>query len=572
MCGIFAVFLNKKYTGISKFNSTNRKLREVCYRQSSKQRHRGPDHTGIVEVKEDGVCIVQERLAVLCPDTGDQPLKSNDEQIILSANGEIYNYIELSSMISKQQHKHYVPKSDCEVIIPLYEHFGEDLVHHITGMYTFVLYDRRNKNVLIARDHIGIIPLYYGRDDAGNLWIASEMKCLVDVCTSVEIFPPGSYMFGDPMTEIKPKVYYNPQWIKEVPTKLVDLPKLRESLIAAVRSHLQCDVEFGALLSGGVDSSLIASIATKIMRENKPNFRLKTFSVGLENAPDFKYSQMVANHINSDHTEVHFTVEEGLDCIRDIIYHLESYDITTIRASIPMYILSRHIKSKGLKMILSGEGADEIFGGYLYFYNAPSKEEFHKELVSRVLCLSLSDCLRANKSTMSWGLELRVPFLDKAFINHSMSIRPEDKMPGQKYLNGIDIDSHLINTKLDGQRIEKHILRKCFTTDDYDYLPTDVLWRQKEQFSDGVGYSWIDTLRSYAASQVNNDEYYKRNELYPINTPATKEAFYYRKIFNELYPSESYAKTVMKWIPRLDWGCSEDPSGRAQAVHTAAYQ
>jgi asparagine synthase (glutamine-hydrolysing) len=344
--------------------------------------------------------------------------------------------------------------------------------------------------------------------------------------------------------------YYQEDWITKVPQRSVDLELFRDSLESAVRSHLQCEVKFGALLSGGVDSSLIASIATRIMREKDPNFKLHTYSVGLKGAPDFKYSQMVADYIDSDHHEITFTVEDGVDCIRDIIYHLESYDVTTIRASIPMFLLTRYIKSCGLKMVLSGEGADEILGGYLYFHSAPSAEEFHRETVSRVMNLWSSDCLRANKSTLAWGVELRVPFLDTNFVNYAMSVRPEDRM-----------------ISADKKGIEKFILRAAFAD---NYLPDEVLWRQKEQFSDGVGYNWIDTIRSHAASHVTDEQFADAKRLFAFNTPLSKEGFFYRQVFEEIFPNESCAKTVKQWIPRLDWGCPSDPSGRAQKVHVAS--
>lgn len=543
-----------------KFGKRVRSIREMAYKQSKKQRHRGPDHTGVVAIPEHGVIFVQERLAVLLPETGDQPLKSSDESIILAANGEIYNYLELSAKIAKLNGK-YKPRSDCDVLISLYEQFGSELVQHISGMYSFALYDKNEKRLLVGRDPIGIIPLYRGLDDMGNLWFASEVKCLVGVCDIVEDFEPGTVLTVQNGQVIQTK-YYQPAWISEIPTSKADLTLLRQQMVNAVRSHLQSDADFGALLSGGVDSSLIASIATQILRERDPNYRLKTYSVGLENAPDFKYSRMVADYIDSDHREIIFRIEDGIDCIRDTIYHTESYDITTIRCSIPMILMTRFIKSEGLKMILSGEGADEIFGGYLYFHQAPNAREFHQELVKRVLSLHKSDCLRANKATMSYGLELRVPFLDTGFLNHAMSIRPEDKMPGVKNQFGQE-NGHRV------ARIEKHILRAAFAK---NYLPDEVLWRQKEQFSDGVGYSWIDTIRSYAESQIDDTEFQRAHEIYPINTPATKEAFYYRALYEEMFPGESYAKTVTKWVPRLDWGCSQDPSGRAQVIHTDAYK
>ncbi|XP_055326649.1 probable asparagine synthetase [glutamine-hydrolyzing] [Sitodiplosis mosellana] len=561
MCGILIVISPVGEIKISpKFGKRIRSIREMAYKQSKKQRHRGPDHTGVVAIPEDDVIFVQERLAVLLPETGDQPLKSQDGSIILAANGEIYNYLELSAEIAKQMGK-YEPRSDCDVIIAMYEQFGSELVQHITGMFSFALYDKNAKRLLVSRDPIGIIPLYKGVDDMGNLWFSSEMKCLADICDTVEDFEPGTLLTVEKGTVTQTK-YYQPTWISEIPTSKADLTLLQQKLVSAVRSHLQSDAPFGSLLSGGVDSSLIASIATQILRERDPNYRLKTYSVGLENAPDFKYSRIVADYINSDHREIIFKIEDGIDCIRETIYHTESYDITTVRCSIPMILMARFIKSEGLKMILSGEGADEIFGGYLYFHQAPNAQEFHHELVNRVLSLHKFDCLRANKATMSYGLELRVPFLDTGFLDHAMNIRPEDKMGGVKNQFAQENGRRVA-------RIEKHILRAAFAN---DFLPDQVLWRQKEQFSDGVGYSWIDSIRSYAENSVDDAEFARAQEIYPINTPATKEAFYYRALFEEIFPGKSFAQTVTKWVPRLDWGCSQDPSGRAQTAHTAAYK
>lgn len=561
MCGILVVLALSGEIKISKrFSKRIHTIREAAYKQSSKQRHRGPDHTGVVDIKDDGVVMVQERLAILYPETGDQPLKSQNGTIVMAANGEIYNYLELAAEIAKENGK-YTPRSDCDLIIAMYEKYGGDLVRHITGMYAFALYDKVTRTLLVGRDPIGIIPLYQGTDDEGNVWFASEVKCLVGICDTVEDFEPGT-MLTVKEGKVRQTQYYQPKWITEIPTSKADLTLLRQQLVNAVRSHLQSDAEFGSLLSGGVDSSLIASIATKILRERDPNYRLKTYSVGLENAPDFKYSRMVAQHINSDHREVIFKIDDALDYIRETIYHTESYDISTIRCSIPMLLMARFIKSEGLKMILSGEGADEIFGGYLYFHQAPNREEFHHELVSRVLNLHKFDCLRANKATMSYGLELRVPFLDTEFMNHSMSIRPEDKMTGTKNTFNQE-NGHRV------ARIEKHILRAAFAN---DYLPNEVLWRQKEQFSDGVGYEWIDSIRSYAESQIDDDEFSQAAKLYPFNTPQTKEAFYYRAVYEEMFPGDSYARTVTRWVPRLDWGCNQDPSGRAQTVHSAPYK
>lgn len=478
MCGILAVF-SKSTTGeiriSKKFGKRLKTLRELAYRQSSCQRHRGPDHTGVVDWPDHGVVFVQERLRILGVEFGDQPFVSDDGNVLLVCNGEMYNYLELSEIITKRRGKKYVPRSDSDIVMGLYEEFGTDIMHMITGMFGFALYDKTTREIFVARDPIGIIPLYRGFDDEGNLWVCSEMKCLVGVCDNVEVFPPGTSMRGR-IDNLKEERFYQPKWITEIPTTPVDIAALRKHLVDAVRTHLQCDVSFGALLSGGVDSSIIASVATKIMRERDPNYRLKTFSVGLENAPDFKYSRMVAEYINSDHEEIIFKVEDGLDCIRDIIFHCETYDVTTVRCSIPMVLMARAIKSGGLKMILSGEGADEIFGGYLYFFNAPNTTEFHYELVKRVLALHYSDCLRANKAAMSWGIELRVPFLDTNFVNHAMAIDPQDKIPvAKKPLNGCT------------PRIEKHVLRAAFSD---NFLPDEVIWRQKEQFSDGVGYNW----------------------------------------------------------------------------------
>ncbi|EDW37783.1 GL15046 [Drosophila persimilis] len=555
MCGIFAIFSrDSKPVGTQVLHGSKHSLREMAYRQSGKQRHRGPDSTGVHVIAEDGVAMVHERLRIVGVERGDQPFVSNDGNVVLVANGEIYNYLELSAEIAKRLGT-YKPKSDCHVILELYEVYGEDLLSHITGMFAFALYDKRTKQVLLARDPFGIIPMYIGEDKAGNMWVASEMKCLVDTCSKVETFTPGEARFGR-VGEMRTFRHFQQSWIKELPTNPCDLNLLRSSLESAVRTHLHCDVNFGALLSGGVDSSLIAAIATKIMREKDPYYRLKTFSVGLADAPDFKAARHVAKYIGSDHKEIVFQIDEALDGIRDIVYHLETYDVTTVRCSLPMLLLTRYIKSTGIKMILSGEGADEIFGGYLYFHKAPNCEQFHQELVKRVQQLHLSDCLRANKVAMAKGVELRVPFLDTGFVNHVMQIRPQDKIPGE--LNAF---AEALGPL---RRIEKYVLRAAFTE---NYLPDDVLWRQKEQFSDGVGYDWIDSIRRVATSHVGDEEFAEATRRFPFNTPTTKEAFYYRCIFEEQFPVEGAARTVVRWVPRLDWGCPEDPSGRAQAVH-----
>lgn len=564
MCGILVVLSPKGKIKIpSKISKRVTTVREMAHSQSIKQRHRGPDHTGIVELPENGVVFVHERLSVLYPKTGHQPLKSDDGNIILVANGEIYNYMELASQIAKRKglKNHYVPHSDCEVIIGMYEEYGKDLITHITGMFSFALYDKNANTFMIGRDPIGIIPLYEGVDDMGNLWFASEMKCLYGICDVIQDFQPGTILFGK-NNALKRIKYFQPKWVNDVPTAKVDLAMLRHRLENAVRSHLQSDVAYGCMLSGGLDSSLIASIATKILRERNPDYRLKTFSVGVENAPDLKYAKIVANYIESEHTEIIFNVDEALDCVREIIYHTESYDMTIVRCSIPMLIMARYIKSHGVKMILSGEGADELFGGYLYFYQAPTKDEFHQECVDRLLELHKFECLRANKSTMAWGLELRVPYLDTTFINYAMDIRPEDKMPfNQKFC--VDDDGRR------APRIEKYILRAAFTD---NYLPHDVLWRQKEQLSDGVGYSYIDNLREFTTGKISDEEFNRAAEIFPINTPQSKEAFFYRAIFDEMFSGDFCARTVPRWAPRFDWGCKQDPSGRSQAVHIAAYE
>lgn len=557
MCGIFSIFLKSPgeagSSRLYEFAGRKESLREMAFRQSAKQRHRGPDYTGLVQDLEAGMVMAQERLCVVGVKTGSQPFVSEDRMVLLVANGEIYNYRQMAKVVNGARKEGvYVPRSDCDVIMAYYELFGvEKLMETIRGMYAFVLYDKKNDHILVARDPIGIIPLYWGTDVDGNVWFASEMKCLVEKCPEVKVYPPGHMYYGK-RHRMEPKSYYKPQWMFEIPRKQADLDLLRGALEAAVESHLQCDVPLGALLSGGLDSSLIASIATKVMRKRHGmDYRLKTYSVGLIGGPDFEYSKIVADYIGSDHTEVYFTIDEGLNYIREVIHHVETYDITTVRCSIPMLLLSRFIKSEGIKMILSGEGADELFGGYLYFHQAPNAEEFHWETSKRVQNLHYSDCLRANKATAAVGVELRVPFLDTDFINHAMSIRPEDRMP---------------QTKINGtvRSMEKYVLRQAFTN---DYLPPEVLWRQKEQFSDGVGYSWIDTITEYAASHVSDEDFATASVKYPINPPSTKEAFYYRQIFEELFPHDSCAATVTRWVPRTDWGCSADPSGRKQTVH-----
>uniref|UniRef100_A0A182QWH7 Asparagine synthetase [glutamine-hydrolyzing] n=1 Tax=Anopheles farauti TaxID=69004 RepID=A0A182QWH7_9DIPT len=535
--------------------SAKRSLREAAFEASRKQRHRGPDQTGLIVDEREGFVLVQERLSIVGVKTGRQPLVSSDGTKHLVANGEIYNFHQMACLVGAANGAQcYEPRSDCDVLLAFYEQFGQNrLLQVVRGMFCFVLYDCTAHRLLVARDPVGILPLYVGWDSAGSLWFASELKCLVKCCAKVAVFPPGHSYYG-PWQDFQSTPYFTALWMSEVPSAEVDLVQLRYRLECAVESHLQSDVPLGALLSGGLDSSLIASIATRILRKRlqNPNYRLKTYSIGLDaGGPDLAYARLVADYIGSDHTEIHFTVPEGLDLLRDAVYHAETYDVTTIRCIIPLMIIARAIRSEGLKVVLSGEGADELFGGYLYFHRAPNSAEFHRETVRRVHELHLTDCLRANKGCAAWGLELRVPFLDTDFLQYVMAIRPEDRAPGASYEG---------NSKL-----EKRILREAFA--DGNYIPPEVLWRQKEQFSDGVGYSWIDAVAQWSTEHVSDREFRSASERFPFNTPATKEAFYYRHVFEQLFPGESFARTVQRWIPRTDWGCSEDPSGRKQDVH-----
>lgn len=541
MCGIFAI-LSEKALGPG--------VRELAYQQSLLQRHRGPEETGVV-MTEKGV-IIQERLALVGLETGRQPLISKGDNLVLAANCEIYNYKEIEKIIGEP----YKARSDSDVILAMYEQYGKGMIDHIKGMYAFLIYDKKTENVFIARDPIGIIPLYYGYDEEKRLWLASEMKCLVNKCQTIEIFEPGSYMLGK-VSSLSKTRYYIPQWTKRVPTTPVDLGMLSAKLIKEVKSHLPMEVRVGAFLSGGLDSSLIAGIASKLLKsgehKSECDAKLSTYSIGMKDSPDLGHARIVADYIGSDHHEIIFTAEEGIDCIREVVWHLDSYDVTTVRASIPMYMLSRKVRKDGIKVVLSGEGADELFGGYLYFHQAPNATDFHWETAARVLNLSYSDCLRANKSTLAWGVELRVPMLATEFINHVMEIRPEDRMTP----SAADTEK---------RRCEKYILRKAFSGQ--GIIPESVIWRQKEQFSDGVGYGWIDALRSNAESRVSDEEFAQAAVLFPYNTPDTKEAFYIRKIYQEQFGTIG-DRTVMKWTPRTDWGCSSDPSGRTQKVHLA---
>ncbi|KZT67697.1 asparagine synthase [Daedalea quercina L-15889] len=575
---------------------------------AKKIRHRGPDWSGCYSGKQ--TILAHERLAIVGVDTGAQPIVSTNGKIILAVNGEIYNHIKLRASLKERYA--FKTHSDCEVIIPLYMEHGKDLCDLLDGMFSFVLLDESvtPSRVIAARDPIGITTLYQGRSSArpGAVYFASELKALVDECDDIISFPPGHvYDSADNSTTR----YFQPSWWDGdregadavIPTAHADLNLLRETLEEAVRKRLMSEVPYGVLLSGGLDSSLIAAIAAREtdkvaqaqveQRKRKlaeaqsgpPSPRgstlangvvteyatiaswpqLHSFSIGLENSPDLLAARKAANYLGTVHHEYVFTVQEGLDAIPDVIYHLETFDVTTVRASTPMYLLSRKIKAMGVKMVLSGEGSDEIFGGYLYFHAAPDAESFHQECVRRVKNLHTADCLRANKSTMAWGLEARVPFLDKKFLEVAMNIDPKEKMFSTGAAQQADEDGR--------PRMEKYILRKAFdcAPDGKPYLPRSILWRQKEQFSDGVGYSWIDGMKDHAAAVVSDEAFAKRAERWPVSTPDTKEAYWIREIFDGLFPLETAAKTAVRWIPRGDWGCSSDPSGRSVSIHQAAY-
>jgi len=568
MCGIFAAFRQPE---IEPF-----KAKALQY--SKRIRHRGPDWSG--NVIQNSTILVHERLAIVGLDTGAQPITSPDENFTLAVNGEIYNHIHIRNQFPDYQYKSH---SDCEPIIPLFQKYDIDAPKHLDGMFAWVLYDKRADRIVAARDPIGITTLYMGKSSKSpsTRYFASELKCLVDECDEIFAFPPG-HVYDSNTDEITR--YFQPTWWDDsnVPEEHVDYKKVRETLELAVRKRLMAEVPYGVLLSGGLDSSLIASIAaretykaaqtqtTEGIDANKElsgvddsgalhsiGFnKLHSFAIGLPGAPDLIAAEKVAHFIGTIHHSHTFTLEEGLDALDDVIYHLETYDVTTIRASTPMYLLSRKIKAQGVKMVLSGEGSDEIFGGYLYFANAPSAKEFHQECVKRVKNLHYADCLRANKSTMAWGLEARVPFLDKQFLEVCMGINPEDKVIDQK-----------------SGRIEKYILRKAFDTSDdpsaQPYLPDEILWRQKEQFSDGVGYSWIDGLKDAAEAAVTDEQLANPKPEWGSDIPTTKEAYWYRCKFDTMFGSGSKAaaQTVMRWIPKAEWGCHADPSGRYAVTH-----
>ena len=545
MCGFVGVFdLNSGSKPIDE--GLKEELRAQVLDMSKKIRHRGPDWSGVYT--GDNAILSHERLSIVDPLSGKQPLVSDDGKIILAANGEIYNHKEIRKEFEGKYN--FQTGSDCEAIIPLYKKFRESgdftlMIEKLSGIFAFALYDSENDVYLVVRDEIGVIPLYQGWDKAGRFYVASELKALEGECQTIEEFPNGHYFYSK---DEKPVRWYKREWenfdaVKNNPRATDDkgeiinpsvIEKVRNGLESAVKQQLMSDVPYGVLLSGGLDSSIIAAITQKFSKKRIESDskeaawwpQLHSFAIGLEGSPDLIAAQKAADYIGTVHHEVHFTIQEALDALPDVIYHIETYDITTVRASTPMYLLARVIKSMGIKMVLSGEGSDELFGGYLYFHKAPDAKEFHEELVRKMSKLHLYDCLRANKSLMAWGVEGRVPFLDKEFIDIAMSLNPSDKM----------------NIRLpDGkQRMEKWILRKAFE----NMLPEEICWRQKEQFSDGVGYNWIDTLKKMTEEKVSDAEFARRENLFPVNPPKTKEEYYYREIYSRLFPSDSAAKVV----------------------------
>jgi len=555
MCGIIGAFDLQGHSA---------ELRTQVLKMSKKIRHRGPDWSGIFS--NENAVISHERLAIVDPKSGNQPLYSPDRKLVLAANGEIYNHQELRAQFPDYE---FQTETDSEILLALYQKKGPAFLDELNGIFAFAIYDIENDVYFIARDHIGIIPLYIGWDTQGAFYVASELKALEGICTKIETFKPGHYIYSKDGQNFQQ--WYKRDWesFENIKDNESDIDTLRKGLEAAVHRQLMSDVPYGVLLSGGLDSSVIAAVtklfASKRIESNDQESawypQLHSFAVGLKGSPDLIAAKKAADHIGTVHHEINFSIQEGLDAIRDVIYHLETYDVTTIRASTPMYLLARVIKSMGIKMVLSGEGSDELFGGYLYFHKAPNAEKFHEETVRKMSKLHLYDCLRANKSLAAWGIEGRVPFLDKDFIDVAMRLNPTDKM----IKNG---------------RMEKWILRKAFE----DYLPESIVWRQKEQFSDGVGYSWIDTLKEQAEAKVSDLELAEAEKQFPINPPRNKEEYLYRSIFTEHFPSDSAARTVPS-VPSvacstpeaLAWDASflnqNDPSGRAVgSVHQESYQ
>ncbi|MDY5192539.1 MAG: asparagine synthase B [Bacteroidaceae bacterium] len=554
MCGIVGVFDIKEQSS---------ELRKKALRMSQKIRHRGPDWSGIYCGSHAILC--HERLSIVDPQSGKQPLYSPDGKQVLAVNGEIYNHQQIRQETASEYE--YQTGSDCEVILALYRAHGINFLERLSGIFAFALYDEERDEYLIARDPIGVIPLYIGHDKDGKTYVASELKALEGFCDEYEPFLPGHYLYS---REGVMRRWYTRDWMEydAVKDNPADIDKLRVGLQEAVKQQLMSDVPYGVLLSGGLDSSIVSAIAQKYAAKRVEDGgqtgawwpRLHSFAVGLKGAPDLEKARCVAEHIGTVHHEINYTIQEGLDAIRDVIYFTETYDVTTVRASTPMYLLARVIKSMGIKMVLSGEGADEIFGGYLYFHKAPSAQAFHEETVRKLSKLHWYDCLRANKSLSAWGVEGRVPFLDRDFLDIAMRLNPQAKM-------------------CPGDVMEKKILRKAFA----DMLPEEIAWRQKEQFSDGVGYSWIDTLKKITSEQVSDEQMAHAAERFPIHTPLCKEEYFYRSIFEEHFPSKSAALSVNQEASvacstaiALEWDAAwkemNDPSGRAVAgVHQQAY-
>ena len=554
MCGIISIFNISRQTD---------ELRQKALRMSQKIRHRGPDWSGIYC---GGTAILaHERLSIVDPESGRQPLFSPDRRQVLAVNGEIYNHQEIRERYRDTYS--FQTGSDCEVILALYRDQGVNFLEQLNGIFAFALYDEEQEAFLVARDPIGVIPLYIGYDDDGKVYVASELKALEGQCQRYEPFPPGHYLYSK---DGEIRRYYKRDWFdyEQVKDNRGTADDVHHALEEAVRRQLMSDVPYGVLLSGGLDSSVISAIAAKYAQRRVETGgreaawwpRLHSFAVGLKGAPDLAKARMVAEHIGTVHHEINYTIQEGLDAIRDVIYFIETYDVTTVRASTPMYLLARVIKSMGIKMVLSGEGADEVFGGYLYFHKAPNAKAFHEETVRKLSKLHLYDCLRANKSLAAWGVEGRVPFLDKEFLDVAMRLNPQLKM-------------------CPGQTVEKKIVREAFA----HMLPSEVAWRQKEQFSDGVGYSWIDTLKQITSERVSDEQMAHASERFPINPPRCKEEYFYRSIFAEHFPSESAARSVPS-VPSVACSTAEalawdeafknmnDPSGRAvHGVHEQAY-
>ena len=554
MCGITAIF---------NIREGEASLRTQALEMSKRIRHRGPDWSGIYH--GGSAILAHERLSIVDPASGGQPLKSPDGKLVLAVNGEIYNHQALREQLKGEYE--FQTGSDCEVILALYQKKGIHFLEDLNGIFAFALYDTEKDVYLIARDPIGVIPLYYGYDNAGHLLVSSELKGLEGYASMYHVFQPGHYLYSE---DKEPVQWYKRDWMEydAVKDNPADIHELHDALMAAVKRQLMCDVPYGVLLSGGLDSSLISAIAKQYASKRIETDstseawwpQLHSFAVGLKGAPDLAAARKVAEAIGTVHHEVNYTIEEGLDAIRDVIYYIETYDVTTVRASTPMYLLARVIKSMGIKMVLSGEGADEVFGGYLYFHKAPDAKAFHEETVRKLSKLYLYDCLRANKSLAAWGVEGRVPFLDKEFLDVAMRLNPTAKMCPDK-------------------TIEKKILREAF---DGLFSP-EILWRQKEQFSDGVGYSWIDTLKRITSEAVSDEEMAHASERFPINPPMNKEEYFYRSIFESHFPSESAARTVPS-VPSVACSTAEalawdaafqnmnDPSGRAvKGVHEASY-